>query len=149
MSAASYLRLEPLISERLRERVPELRAVLGAREYAAIEEMAPPAPCVYVLYAGDAVDGQGSGEAAAQRWGVVIVVAHAGDLTSGTAQRDAAGPLLAAALRALTNWRPEPGGPPLKRVTAPPPAYGAQFGYFPLAFELPVVAAITTEDEDR
>ena len=144
----NYLALEPLIAARLKERVPELRAVLGAPEYAAIEAVAPPTPCAFVVYVGDLIESQGSGEVVAQRWGVVLAVSNVSDQASGEAKRAEAGRLLEPALKALTNWRASPDFRPLRRVQAPPPTYTQAVGYFPLAFEAGLIMVGTLEDEE-
>lgn len=141
--------LAPLgaIIERLRERVPEFRAVLSAPDLATVAEAQQPSPSAHVLYGGyrlagadNARGGHGKAQAIVQTWIVVIAVKNAGEQVRKLTSLDAAGVLFVSVFGALAGWQPIAAAKPL-RLAGPPmqPVYSAAFCYIPLAFEVELI----------
>lgn len=129
---------EALIIERLKERVPGFRAVMGEGELSAIEERKQVTPSAYVvldryrpLQQRDyAVEWE-------QTWIVAVAVRNA--KAKADAMREDAGPLISAVLQALTAWQPSKDHTRLTIGTNPRPVIEADYAYFPLTFNTRVM----------
>lgn len=125
MDVADWLGAEPLIAARLGERLADLPQVrlLTATDLAALEAGSVPTPSVHIICHGDtAVRPLGAGHAAdiGQTWLAVVCIRNvAGDLRSGTAARQDAGPLICRVARALMGWSPGAGYQALEMCPAP------------------------------
>lgn len=135
---ADYLVAGPLIMERLRNQITELRSVLPLAEVARLNANAIAGPLAYVMYDGDdVVEGegrarQGASQLVRQRWMVVLGIRSAAQREA--ASHEAAGPLISRVIAALAGWTCEPFRSPLYRVAAPRVDYGANFALYPLMF---------------
>lgn len=116
--------------------------ILSSADLAGLQESAQITPAIHVLYDGDelmAGEGaqaeQGAVQLIRQRWLVVVTVRNARAIQSGAGARSDAGPLITAALQAVSGWRAgEDYGPLERAVGAPAPLYTAGYAYFPLLF---------------
>ena len=136
-----YFAAEDAIVARLKEAVPEAKAVLTPFTANDIKELAQVTPCLHVIYAGDNVARDSAGNRIAsmvdQRWLVIIAVrtAHA-QLADTTEIRRLVGPLVVKVLVALQGWSPVEWMRPLGRSSGSPPAgYSSSFAYYPFVFE--------------
>ncbi len=134
-----YLSAESIISARIEDQVPGLRAVLPVADLAGVTEAQQVTPAVYVIYDGDRIGqsaGRGVSQQIHQRWIAVVAVRNARDQRAGAAAREEAGPLIDALLAALDGWAPSLLHQPLVRISGPGPAFTpGGFGYFPFVFE--------------
>jgi hypothetical protein len=144
----NYLAAESLIIARLKAQVPTFRAVYGAADLAGVEERAQVTPAAHVIYDGDAVPGgevnragAGAAQVVAQHWLVVVAVRNVRDTQGGQYTREEAGPLVSQTITALSGWKPSTDFRPLRRTSAPKPAFTNGFGYFPLMFEALLITA--------
>lgn len=141
--------LAPLavIIGRLKERVPDLRAVLSAPDLATVTEAQQPTPNAQVLYGGyrlaggeSARAGHGKAQVIVQTWIVVLAVKNAGEQLRKLSSLDLAGALFVNVFAALAGWQPIESAKPLRLVSPPmQPIYTAAFCYIPLAFEVELV----------
>lgn len=138
-----YLVLEDLLVDRIKETMPELKAVLTATDLAAVKDDRKADLAVHVVYLGDEIGsgpqhqgGSGKVQAITQQWMVVLVVKFAGSPTTGKGNRKLAGPLITKLLKALAGWEP-PNVPldALRRINAPKVIYNNGFAYYPFAFK--------------
>ncbi len=140
-----WLAAGPIIEQRLRDQVRELRLVAGINDLGELESrVGQQDPAAFVVYDGDRIApqvGSGASEAGAQCWIVVLAVRSSRAGGDGSGLRSEAGRLLPLVRDTLRGWAPFDGGRPLRRVTAPRPGYSAVFAYLPLAFELDFVTA--------
>lgn len=135
------------IMRRLKEQVPDLRAVLSAPDLATVTEAQHPAPSAQVLFAGyrpagadGARGGHGKAQAIVQTWLVILVVKHAGEQVRKLKSMDLAGELFVATFCALGGWQPIESAKPMRlAATGMQPLYTAAFSYVPLAFEVELV----------
>lgn len=136
----------PAIMTRLRERVPDLAAVLSAPDLATVIEHQQPSPNVQVIYDGYALRategaraGAGAAQVIVQRYFTVVTVKHAGDQKYKDASLAIAGKLFVAVFQALAGWQPVLGMKPLRLAPAPRSQYSPAFAYVPLAFEAELI----------
>jgi len=135
-----YLVGEPLLVERLKASLPELRYVLTADTLESAKDWTKATPVAHVIYMGDevpqgaAAQGGGPAQLTHQLWMVVLVVKHAGTVTTGEGARRKAGPLIAKMLKALTGWAPGQGLTALRRAPGAKPGYRDGYGYYPFTF---------------
>ncbi len=152
LHATDYLVAEGLILARLEAELADLSSsaglkVLSAADLAGVAEGAQHTPAVHVIYMGDQVPGgdavdEGNYHLIRQRWMAVVAVRNARSQRTGQAARDAAGPILSRVIQVLSGWRPGQGLGPLRRVSAPAPAFTpGGFAYFPLQFEITLVTS--------
>lgn len=138
-----YLCAEQLIIERLRQQIPDLRAVLAAADLADLTEAQQTTPAVHVIYDGDRLGdsaGRGAGQMVYQRWLTVVTVRSARGQRSGAGAREVAGPIITEVIQSLAGWAPSDAHQPLVRVSAPRPHYSAGgYAYIPLAWETRIV----------
>lgn len=139
---SDYLVLEDLLVERLRDKLPDLKAILTATDLADVQAQRLTQPAAHVIYLGDEVDqgagnqsGSGIAQAVTQQWMVVLVVKFAGAISNGKGNRRIAGPLITQLLQALSGWQPNAPLTPLKRINAPKVGYENGFAYYPFAFK--------------
>lgn len=138
-----YFALGTLIAARLRERVPELRAVLETADLGGAVGDSPATPSVYVAWGGESVPGDETRRAGAgalqmveQHWLVVLAVyAPQGD----AAPRREAGRLLWQINRALQGWVPGAEFCALSKGPTPAPLFDEGYGFFPLTFTAALV----------
>jgi len=139
MPAEDWLHVGAQMVERIgMELEDDIRQVRLAAALEEINDAAPAAPAVWVVWAGDRIvegagPGQGAAQAIDQQWIVALLVRSARDAASGSGVIHAAGPLLARILAALMGWQPQ-GCRALRRIEAPRPSYVAGAGVYPLAF---------------
>ncbi len=129
-----YLELEDLLVERIKEAMPELKAVLTATDLAAVKDDRKADLAAHVIYIGDEI-GTGQAQEITQQWMVVLVVKFAGTPTTGKGNRKVAGPLIIKLLKALMGWTPARQFRDLRRVPAPKVIYNNGFAYYPFAFK--------------
>ena len=138
----NYLAAEQAIIARLESQLEGV-TVKTAADVDGMQEDAQKTPAVYVVYDGD-VPGETAGNERAQivkqRWLAIVTVRNRRQIRAGSKTRENAGPILSSVIGALSGWKPDPGPfGEMQRIGALSPDYSAGFGYFPLAFELPVV----------
>ena len=127
--------LEPLLIERLAERLPEEVEVQAEADVESGQKSSGHKSRVQVIYDGYAAGSQPALIDIRQRWLTVIVVRNVKQVSTGQAARNEAGPLATQVIRALHRWRP-PGYMPLLLVTSPwAPAYDGGRIHLPLAWE--------------
>lgn len=142
--ADNWLAAEPLLVERLRTQVPDLRAVYQAEDLAALDAQkdvrAAATPAAHVFYLGDQVlvgddssRNQGAAQVVDQIYGVALVVRNA---TGAGGLRADAGRLLPQLIRAIAGWDCGVAGlRPFRRAAVrTPPRYYADKAIFPLFF---------------
>jgi len=132
------LDLEPLIKDRLQDRVTDLRGVHSAVGLNEQQAAGKPTPCVFVHpygYRVAQVTGQASGARLTHTWLVVVAVRNVAEILSGAAARGEADDLIRQVFGALTGWQPRPGCGPLTPVTPPNALYESGLLLYPLAFE--------------
>lgn len=127
------------ICDRIKDRVPGLKAVLPAWDLASVVERSQATPAVFVVYDGeDVVDQVSNGRKVmeSQRFIVVLAVRNAKDALGGTGAAEDAQALRAAIYQALCGWVPGTEHRPLTRArTNYRPHYTPTFAYLPTAFE--------------
>lgn len=138
-----YLVLEDLLVARIKQAMPELKAVMTAMDLAGVQTGRQVEPAAHVIYLGDDIGegassqgGTGAAQVVTQQWMVVLVVKFAGTVATGKGNREKAGPLIAKLLKALCGWQPS-GAPltSLRRIQAPKVGYDNGFAYYPYAFK--------------
>jgi hypothetical protein len=135
-----YFAVEPLIVDRIKNALPELKAVYTPFQVGDMMELSQVSPCAHVIWRGDGVNtAQGAGKGVVvpvdQRWLVVLAIRHAGaQLQNTTILRSNAGVLIPTLLGALQGWQPVNWMRPLERVPGPPAGNSPTFGYFPFLF---------------
>jgi len=136
-----YLEAESLIIERLREKLPEIKAFPPAESLDSVERaVGQKTPAVFVIYDGEHITPSRGDlpQNAEQRWLVVVATRNIND-PSGKSTREKAGPLMAKIIRALQGWKPGPQFGKLSRAPATGVLYSDTFSYFPLAFTTTIV----------
>lgn len=136
----NYFGAEDAIVKRLTEQVPELKAVLTPFSIGDMVESSQPSPAVHVIYGGDVVSGNETGNGARrtidQRWLVVLAVRTPKAQLQNTSEiRVLSGELIPKVLRSLQGWAPVEWMRPLGRVSGPAAGYSSSFAYFPFMFE--------------
>ncbi len=136
----NYFGAEDAIVKRLQEQVPELKAVLTPFSIGDMVESSQPSPAVHVIYGGDVVSGNETGNGARrtidQRWLVVLAVRTPKAQLQNTSEiRVLSGELIPKVLRSLQGWAPVEWMRPLGRVSGPAAGYSSSFAYFPFMFE--------------
>jgi hypothetical protein len=136
----NYFGAEDAIVKRLEEQVPELKAVLTPFSIGDMVESSQPSPAVHVIYGGDVVSGNETGNGARrtidQRWLVVLAVRTPKAQLQNTSEiRVLSGELIPKVLRSLQGWAPVEWMRPLGRVSGPAAGYSSSFAYFPFMFE--------------
>lgn len=134
-----YLSLEPLLIERLRESVTDIRHVLNAADLAGVKQAAQSTPAIHVLYYGDRL-GDSAGTKRArhvyQQWLTIMVIKDVRSQRTGQAAREQAGPFITGIIQALQGWKPGAGFGELARFIGPRPFYQpGGFLYVPLGWE--------------
>lgn len=142
MVSDDYLVLEDLLVARIKDAMPELKAVMTAMDLSGVQAVRQVEPAAHVIYLGDTVGegsnaqgGTGAAQVAAQQWMVVLVVKFAGTVTTGHGNRKIAGPLIAKLLKALCGWQPAAPMTALRRTHAPKVGYDNGYAYYPYAFK--------------
>lgn len=142
-----YLILENLLVARIKEAMPDLKAVMTAMDLSKVSAGSKVEPAAHVIYLGDEIGegansqgGTGVAQVVTQIWMVVLVVKFAGTVTTGKGNREKAGPLIAQLLKALSGWQPADGVArvpltTLRRTHAPKVGYDNGFAYYPYAFK--------------
>lgn len=133
-----FLAAEPLIIQRLKDKVQCALRVDGAPELAAVQEESQVTPAIYVIYYGY-LPGRENGQQGVReielRWIVVVCVRNLRDVKTGGGVREDAGPLIYDTMTALMGWRPDNHHTPLELEASPPPRIKPGFGYFPMVFK--------------
>lgn len=137
---SNYFGAEDAIVRHLQEQVPELKAVLTPFSIGDMVESSQPSPAVHVIYGGDVVSGNETGNGARrtidQRWLVVLAVRTPKAQLQNTSEiRVLSGELIPKVLRSLQGWAPVEWMRPLGRVSGPAAGYSSSFAYFPFMFE--------------
>lgn len=132
-----FLAVEQAIVERLKARLPELRAVQTAEELAGVQQAAQHAPAAHVLFTGynprnttreDVIQVD-------QSWTVVLVTRTVRQHTD-----ENRGQMVARIVAALHGWKPDQARTAMTLIAAPiPPSYGPGVAYLPVAFETSVI----------
>jgi hypothetical protein len=127
------------IGKRLAE-LDIIQAVLSVRDMETVEDQGVPTPSAMVVFMGEAPSADSFNRAAqvvAQRWLVELVVSnHAQDASNELAE---AGWLIQRVIQHLQGWRPPGAMGPLRRISAPAPAYTRGVSLYPLVFEAHVL----------
>lgn len=112
---------EPLIIARLQDQIQGVTRVLPAADLASLLDNKAGwsnvgTPAIYVgPYDYQLEDTPNPAQQKfAQRWYVLLVTRHVGQIDTGAGAREAAGPLLVSIIRALLGWLPGSGLGPLK-----------------------------------
>lgn len=140
-----YFACEKEIVERIKDSIPELKAVMTPFSLDGMLESSQNAPAVHVIYSGDVVNGNSVGSGAArtitQRWLIVLAVRLANSQLQDTSSiRGNAGELIPKLLACLQGWQPNSAHRPMVRSAgAPPPGYSSAFAYFPYMFETVII----------
>lgn len=134
-----FMLAEPLIVDRLKQRVPELAAVESFGELGDRPEKQQRTPAALVGLENFTVDeqrGQGERVRYQQTWNVIVVVRHARAQRSPEIAREEAGPLVAQVLANLQGAKLDEALTPLIPASSPfAPTYsGGGLFYAPLAF---------------
>lgn len=134
-----HLAAEALLVARLKDQVPEFRAVYTAGELAQVDEATQIVPAAHVIYDGERFEdeaGKGAARKVTQTWLVVVAVESASDPVTGAGARASAGVLMQKAINALAGHKLGEGFRECRRADAPRASYSGPFAYFPLAFEV-------------
>lgn len=130
--------LEPLLLERLRERMTTARAVLSAADLSGVSAAAQVTPAVHVIFTGyRLVEMREDGVVARieQDW---LTVAVARNVSPGgqaaAAQREDAGAIADELIAVLMGWRPSPDLRELRLANAPRAAYQDGVCYLPIGW---------------
>jgi hypothetical protein len=145
----NFMAIEPLIIERLRVAVPELRAVYTAREADAVLTRREVSPAAHVIYGGFQIaEVMHAGLAARlnQVWLIVITATSAKGGSTGAGPREIAGPLMIAVMQALLGWKPGTGFGRLLLTGSPQARHLEGFSYFPLTFTSQVIVQAQAHD---
>ena len=140
-----YFVCESQIVDRIKAQIPELKSVSTPFNLEDALESSQNSPAVYVIYAGDVVNGNsvGNGESRtiSQRWLIVLAVRKANSQLQQTSSiRGDAGVIIPKLLNALQGWKPNAACRNIARVPgAPPPAASSSFAYFPYLFETVII----------
>ncbi|MDH4182646.1 MAG: hypothetical protein OEV92_00355 [Nitrospinota bacterium] len=103
--ATNYFAVESLIVARLKERIPQLKSVLGSGVGHGVEDVAKK-PTVLVVYDGYEPMGRGLGKTLLrQRWQILLTVESIND-SAGDSARGQAGVLIVEIISALSGWAP-------------------------------------------
>ena len=97
---------------------------------------------LYVLYAGDALDGgtsDGGQMQVDQQWMVVLSVRNSAAQIDTSKTREIAGPYVSRLLKCLMGREPSQFSSPLVRGDGQIPGYSPAFGYFPFLFKTRIV----------
>ncbi|MBK5072573.1 hypothetical protein I2492_06060 [Budviciaceae bacterium CWB-B4] len=147
-----YLFCEPLIIERLKEKLTDFTEITGAAGLAQVQDENIPAPAAYVIYQGDVLNAspgatggvQARQQFVTQLWAVVIVVYFADGRGLGEQVNSIAGPYLSQVIDALSGWKPDTNNClPIKRHPQQLPAqYEDGYGFFPLVFQVQIPASM-------
>ncbi|MFW6344763.1 MAG: phage tail terminator protein [Halomonas sp.] len=132
-----FLAIEQAIVARLKQRLPELRAVQTAEELAGVQQSAQHAPAAHVLFTGYTPRNTQRDDVIQvdQSWTVVLVTQTVQQHTD--ARR---GQMMARIIAALHGWKPDQARTPMTLIGAPiPPSYGPGVAYLPVAFETSVI----------
>lgn len=133
-----YFAAQSLIIDRLKEQIPGLRDARAMAEVEDAREVGRATPMAYVIYVGEVVKDDPESvaltEEVIQHWLVLLVTRSTREMREGSGVRELAGPLLAQINAALLGWQPGASFAPLRKVTAPAPAYEDGYGYFPQVF---------------
>jgi hypothetical protein len=137
----SLLVAGPLLIDRLKARCPSVGdSVFSTADLAGVAEKSQVAPALHVVLYGYTPEQDNAGDVLwDETYLVVAVVKHAARKDRSQAQQDAAAPLLAEVLAALSGWRlPASGGVSGVVTTArgPRPDFSDTHAYFPLAFQV-------------
>lgn len=140
----NYLFAGSAIVERLKQTVPEFKAVLKAGNLANISRDAQRSPCAYVIYHGDVINtkpeahgGVGKAQYVTQQW-IVAVVVNLADKRSLYADADElAGELITKTLRSLSGFKINERTLPITRAARNLNAeYIDGWGYYPFIFSV-------------
>ena len=135
----NYFDAEPAIVARLKDALPEVKAILTPFSIGDMIESSQQSPTVHVIYSGDQVvstGGQGSKTMDSQRWLIVLAVRTPKAQLQQTGDiRVIAGEIIPKLLKALQGWQATPEMRPLVRINGPVAGYSSSFGYFPFLFE--------------
>lgn len=138
-----HLAAEQLIIAKIKEAIPEFRAVYGAGELAKVGEVSLTTPSAHVIYDGERFIGSDAGHGTqqmiSQTWLIVVSINSSKDMVSGAGARASAGTLMQRVIDTFAGYKLADGFRPLKRANPPKPAYSGSFSYFPVAFNLEFV----------
>lgn len=133
--STNYFAVGEELVKRLAE-LPDIKAVLSARDIEAVQDNQVPTPSVMVLFAGEApTDTSFASDAqlVAQRWLLEVVISnHSGSADGELAE---AGYLIARVIEKLQGWTPAGAIEPFRRIAAPAPSYPGKVSLYPLVFE--------------
>lgn len=136
----NWLQAEQLIIDRLKEKVPEAKLVVGMPDF-DVQIIGQKCPALVVIYQGDRMGGNaehGAVQVVDQIWSVVVATRSAAKIEHGEASRAEAGDLLTKAIRSLSGWNPDQENfqSGLTRIQAGGAGYLSGISWFPLAFKI-------------
>jgi len=139
---ANWLAVEPLIVQRLQDRLPGM-TIATAPDLASVAEASKHTPSVHVLYSGYTVADSGGASGLVSidmQWITVVTVRSTHTPTSQAAPRSEAGEIAREVFRALHKWKPGvPSAKPLDIVPTASPGWHAGFFYMPLGWSSKVI----------
>lgn len=144
--ADDYLAAGPAIIERLTALATDAEAVYSTGDVAtiALEDMLT--PCLYVLYAGDAIQGgdssragSGATQMVAQHWLVVVTVKFELSGEQAAASMAQAGQLIGQVIEALSGWKPGESYRPMRSAGVGEPNLLPGYAEFPMLFETQLI----------
>lgn len=144
-SPPGFFDLEPLIIDRLRSALPDVR-VISADEISELGDRGQVAPALHVIYGGFGVPSTSTDKRAArvrQIWIISAAVKCAVQRQGSRPElRSRASELIDPALQALMGWQPRRTDRPLELAPAPRVLYQGGIAFFSIAFaaEFPVEA---------
>ncbi|MBF0614225.1 MAG: hypothetical protein G8237_04925 [Magnetococcales bacterium] len=131
------LAAEPLILDRLRDRVALARQVHGARTFKAIPARTGAMPALYLIADGfQPLMRAGCEQAVEQVWLVVVAVRNLHDAEGGQGERREAGPLLFQVCQALIGWQPVPELGAMHLIASPGSVFSDEQALFSLRFAM-------------
>lgn len=134
----NYLAAEPVLVERLKERLPATVQVLSAADLDGVKDTTQFVPAVHVLYGGHRLGKSPyvGCEQRLQTWACVLVVRNRRGVAE---QRLEAGDLLARIEEALLGYKPSAEHTPLIGQDAPKPAYAPGVIYYTLVYQTTIL----------
>lgn len=133
---ADYLFIQPLLEARISA---ELQLPVEPIEQLAQLDTHPlRQDCAFVMWFGERFPDEaraGKSAQTAQQWLVVLGIQNVAQ-QDRAARNSAAGPHLARLHNVVAGWQPPGVFRPFKRINGPKPAYRANVGLYPLAFEI-------------
>lgn len=146
-----YLFCDALLTEHLREKIPDLVMVGNAAGLDQLAAGSIPAPSAWVFYLGDQVPGTpasaggtgGRQQFVTQLWAIMVAVYFADGSGRGADITRQAGPLMSQVLEAFRGWQPTANLPRIRRSAQQLPVqYEDGYGFYPLVYQIQIPATL-------